>query len=95
MVEEKNDGDGLRRSVELRQRRETRWRRDGERPIWRNLSMIGAFGWLIVVPILLGAIAGRWLDSRTGGGLFWTGGLIVAGATLGLALVWQRIKKED
>ena len=49
----------LQRAVKLREERSDRWRREGERSIWQNLSMIGALGWLIVVPILVGVFAGR------------------------------------
>ncbi len=43
-----------------------RWQREGERSIGQNLAMIGALGWTIVTPTLLGIFAGRWLDRRFG-----------------------------
>jgi ATP synthase protein I len=95
MVPDENDRDPMQGSVELRQRRETRWRVEGERPLWRNLSMIGALGWLIVVPTLIGALAGRWLDGQSSGGIFWTVSLIFAGAVLGFAMAWRRMKREE
>ena len=95
MSRDEDHRDDLRQSVDLRQQREQRWRREGERPLWRNLSMIGALGWLIVVPTLIGALAGHWLDGKMGGGIFWTGGLIFAGAALGLSMAWRRIKREE
>ena len=52
----------MHRAVRRRARR--RDSREDERSIWQNLSMIGALGWLIVTPILLGILAGRWLASR-------------------------------
>ena len=64
-------------AVKRRQARDAEWRRTGERPLWRNLSMIGAIGWLIVTPILLGILAGRWLDAQLGTGIFWSGALIM------------------
>lgn len=84
----------LHESVETRRAREELWRTTGERPVWRNLSMIGALGWLIVTPMLLGALAGRWLDRALASNVFWTGSLIFAGAVLGFYLAWQRIGKE-
>lgn len=84
----------LSQSVEERRAREEHWRVTGERPIWRNFSMIGALGWLFVTPILLGAFIGRWLDHTLDSGVFWTGSLIFAGAVLGYYLAWQRIEKE-
>jgi ATP synthase protein I len=84
----------LHRSVEVRRSREEKWRATGERPVWRNLSMIGALGWLIVVPMLAGAALGRWLDHVFAQNVFWTGSLIFLGAVIGFALAWQRIEKE-
>lgn len=86
--------DGLYRSVEQRAGRRTRWEREGERPLWQNLSMIGALGWLVVTPTILGALVGRWLDRIFDQGVFWTGSLICLGAAIGLYLVWQRMQSD-
>jgi ATP synthase protein I len=85
---------GLYRSVEQRAERRARWEREGERPLWRNLSMIGALGWLIVTPTVLGALFGHWLDRTYGQGIFWTGSLIFIGAAIGFYFAWQRIENE-
>jgi ATP synthase protein I len=84
----------MEEAVKLRQQRRDEWRRTGERPLWRNLSMIGAIGWLIVVPILLGVLFGRWLDTYFESGIFWSGALIVLGAAAGSYLAWQRVMEE-
>jgi ATP synthase protein I len=81
-------------AVQLRRQREDFWRRTGERSLWQNVSMIGALGWLIVTPTLLGVLIGRWLDMRFGTGIFWSGALIMIGAAFGGYLAWQRIEKE-
>lgn len=91
--DDRSDDDMLK-AVELRKERQDQWRRTGERPLWRNLSMIGAYGWLIVAPTLLGVAAGRWLDLQLGTGIFWSGALIMLGAALGGYLVWQRMEKD-
>lgn len=87
------DGE-LSEAVRLRKERREAWERTGERPIWRNLSMIGALGWLIVTPILLGVLVGRWMDMSFGTGIFWSGALIMLGAAFGGYLAWQRVGKE-
>jgi ATP synthase protein I len=56
--------------------------------------MIGALGWTIVTPTLIGIFAGRWLDRTFGSGIFWTLGLLVAGLALGCTFAWQRIHRE-
>ncbi len=90
---EENDGD-LENAVRLRRRREEFWRRTGERSLWQNVSMIGALGWLIVTPTLVGVLIGRWLDVHFATGIFWRGALIMLGAAFGGYLAWQRIERE-
>lgn len=90
----KDGNEELEDAVQLRRRREEHWRRTGERSLWQNVSMIGALGWLIVTPTLLGIVIGRWLDVTFDMGIFWTGALIMLGAGFGGYLAWQRIEKE-
>ena len=84
----------MRRAVRLREERSERWKKQGERSLWQNLSMIGTLGWLIVTPTLLGVLLGRWLDGRFHSGIFFSGALIFLGVALGCYLAWQRINKE-
>lgn len=80
----------------VRRRRERRelWQREGERSIGQNLAMIGALGWTIVMPTLVGVAIGRWLDARFGFGVFWTFGLLVLGLAIGCTLAWKRMHGE-
>ena len=86
--------DRLDEAVRLRLGRRERWQREGERSIGQNLAMIGALGWTIVTPTLIGIFAGRWFDRTFGSGIFWTLGLLVAGLALGCWLAWKRIHRE-
>jgi ATP synthase protein I len=83
----------IEESIERRREQRARWQREGERPLAQNLAMIGALGWLIVVPTLAGIFAGQWLDRRAGGGLTFTGAGLVAGLVLGAWLAWQRMHR--
>jgi ATP synthase protein I len=58
-----------------------------------NLAMIGALGWLVVLPTLAGIFVGQWLDRRAGGGLTFTAALLFAGLALGAGLAWQRMHR--
>ncbi len=78
----------LDEAVRLRRERRARGQREGERSIGQNLAMIGALGWTIVTPTLLGIFAGRWLDRVFASGIFWTLGLLVSGLALGCWLAW-------
>lgn len=91
---DQTDADELRRAIELRARRRRRWREHGERSIGRNLAMMGALGWLMVTPMLIGAFVGRWLDRIAGAGVMWTAALIFLGCVVGGYLVWRRITEE-
>jgi len=86
--------DRLDQAVSLRRGRRERWRRHGERSVGQNLAMIGALGWTIVTPTLVGVFAGRWLDRQFGSRLIWTLGLLVAGLAIGCWLAWQRVCRE-
>ena len=79
MTQQPNNHERLGEAVRTRQERRARWQREGERSLGQNLAMIGALGWTIVVPTLIGIFAGRWLDRYFDMGIFWTLGLLVAG----------------
>lgn len=84
----------LDEAVRLRRERRERWQREGERSIGQNLAMIGALGWTIVTPTLIGIFVGRWLDRVFVSGIFWTLALLVAGLALGCFLGWKRMYRE-
>ena len=84
----------LEQAVRRRQQRRELWQHEGERSLGQNLAMVGALGWTIVVPTLLGIFAGRWLDQTFHSGIFWTLGLLVAGLALGCAFAWRRMHSE-
>jgi ATP synthase protein I len=84
----------MHRAVRLREERSERWKEAGERTIWQNISMIGALGWLIVTPILIGIFVGRWLDRSFETGIMFSGAFIFLGVVFGGYLAWQRIHKE-
>ncbi len=89
-----DEHDAMEKAIRLRRERRARWEHEGERPLWENLSMVGALGWLIVVPMLLGVALGRWLDNVLGSGIFWTGAGIAAGAGLGFFMAWKRMNRR-
>ncbi len=63
--------------------------------VWFGLGMMGLIGWSVVVPTLLGAGIGLWLDARYGGRQSWTLALLVAGLVLGCLNAWHWVAKED
>ena len=63
--------------------------------VWLGLGMMGLIGWSVVVPTLLGAAAGVWLDKWHAGGHSWTLALLVAGLVVGCLNAWHWVAKED
>ena len=63
--------------------------------VWFGLGLMGVVGWSVVVPTLLGAALGLWLDRHYPGGRSWTLALLVAGVTLGCVNAWHWVSKED
>jgi ATP synthase protein I len=94
MSPEPQDREQLGQAVKQRQERLERLQREGERSPAQNLAMIGALGTAIVVPILLGIFAGRWLDRTFHTSPWFTLGLLLVGLVLGCFLAWQRIRGE-
>jgi len=84
--------DPLVKGARLRSERNQRWLRDGDASVVRRLSQIGVLGWMIVVPMLIGMFAGRWMDRTFHSGLFWTAPLLLLGAALGCWSAWKWMK---
>ena len=70
-------------------------RSDGSRGVWFGLGMMGLVGWSVVVPTLLGAALGIWLDARHPGRHSWTLALLIAGLMLGCANAWRWVAMEN
>jgi ATP synthase protein I len=76
-------------------RRQTeRARQSRELNFWQGLSLVGSVGWMITVPALLGAFAGRWLDQHFDTGIFWTLSLLVIGLALGCLSAWRHVREQ-
>ena len=74
---------GLSGQVGTRAARKLKARRNGHPGVWFGLGMMGLIGWSIVVPTLLGAGLGVWLDRSYPGGRSWTLALLVGGLAAG------------
>lgn len=95
MTEQTRETDRLARKVGQQAARKLKARRDGAPGVWSGLGMMGLVGWSVVVPTLLGAALGLWLDHRHADGHSWTLALLVAGLTLGCLNAWHWVAKED
>jgi len=87
-----NDTDNLAKAVRRKQARALRHKVEGDDSIAHGLAWIGALGWTIAMPSLLGAFAGRWLDHILASKALWTSALLVVGLASGCAMAWRRIR---
>ncbi len=61
-------------------------------PLPRQMMTLGAIGWAIIVPSLLGAALGLWIDTLWPGNYSWFSLLLPLGILIGCltALLWSR-----
>ena len=63
--------------------------------VWFGLGMMGLVGWSVVVPTLLGAALGLWLDQHHPGKHAWTLALLVVGLAIGCVNAWYWIAQQE
>lgn len=66
-----------------------------KKSVWAGLGLFGMIGWSIVVPTILGAALGMWLDKHYKNDFSWTLSLLVAGLMLGCLIAWNWVQKEN
>ena len=89
------DRTALSQEVAAKAARKLKARRDPTQGVWFGLGMMGLVGWSVVVPTLLGAALGIWLDKHHPGRHAWTLALLVAGLAIGCLNAWHWVAKED
>ena len=75
--------------------RKLKARRNASPGVWFGLGMMGLIGWSVVVPTLLGAALGIWLDKHRAGPHSWTLALLVGGLVIGCFNAWHWVVKEE
>ena len=85
----------LSETVGAKAARKLKARRNAGQGVFFGLGMMGLIGWSVVVPTLLGAALGIWLDQHYPGKHAWTLALLMAGLTLGCLNAWHWVAKED
>jgi len=69
--------------------------RKSKQGVWFGLGMMGLVGWSVVVPTLLGAALGIWIDNHHQGNHSWTLMLLIIGLVIGCLNAWHWVDKED
>ena len=89
------NGDALARQVGAKADRKLKARRDPTPGVWFGLGMMGLIGWSVVIPTLLGAALGLWLDRHHPAAHAWTLALLAAGHAIGCLNAWHWVAKEE
>ena len=84
----------MSREVEIREKRMLKAKRTRMRSVWQGFGFFGLIGWSIVVPMLIGAAMGHWLQNKYPGERPWTLVLLVGGLSLGCLNAWRWVLKE-
>ena len=84
----------LSQEVGAKAARKLKAKRNSTQGVWFGLGMMGLIGWSVVVPTLLGAALGIWLDNRYQGSYSWTLMLLVIGLVIGCLNAWYWMAKE-
>ena len=95
MADDEKARPGLAAQVGAKAARKLKARRNPAPGVWFGLGMMGLVGWSVVVPTLLGAALGIWLDKHHAGRHSWTLALLVTGLVLGCFNAWRWVLKED
>lgn len=85
--------DKLKKQIERQAQRMKK--AEHERPtLLAQTVFVGSLGLLLVLPIILGAYLGQWLDSQTSGySVHWTTSLIIVGVFIGAINVYLYIRE--
>ncbi len=93
--EHEGDRPAFNRQVGAKAARKLKAQRHSTPGVWSGLGMMGLIGWSVVVPTLLGAALGIWLDEHHPGQHSWTLALLIAGLAIGCLNAWLWVAKED
>jgi len=85
----------LQKKIDRKAKRKLKARKERGQGVWFGLGAMGLIGWSIVIPTLIGAALGIWLDKQYPGSQSWTLALLVGGLALGCINAWLWIAKED
>src|ERR1700733_8332792 len=90
-----NEDPAFAEQIGAKAKRKLKARRNGTPGVWFGLGMMGLIGWSVVVPTLLGAALGIWLDKHYPGTHPWTLALLVAGLSIGCFNAWHWVAREE
>lgn len=85
--------ESLARRIEEQARRRARSRREKVGNLWQQVARVGTLGWMIVLPIVGGALLGHLLDRRFDTGVRWALALMSVGVIAGGFALWRAMQE--
>ncbi len=82
------------REVKIQAARKRKAQSGEKRSIWFGLGVSGLIGWSVVVPTLIGAMLGVWLDNHYPNRFSWTLTLLLLGLVIGCLSAWRWVASE-
>jgi len=92
---ENKEASDFSKKVGKKAQRKLKALRNDNRGIWLGLGMMGIVGWTVVVPTLLGALLGVWLDKEYPETFSWTLSGLILGLFAGCLIAWRWLNKEN
>ncbi len=89
-----NEETSFSRHVAAQAARKLKARRNGTKSVWFGLGMSGLIGWTVVLPTLIGAALGIWVDSRYPSKYSWALMLLLLGLIIGCLNAWHWVNSE-
>ena len=86
--------DELAQRITRAEQRRERARRERRSSLWTQVARVGTLGWLIVLPIVAGALLGHLLDRRFDTGVTWALALMFVGLAGSAYLLWAELRKR-
>ncbi|WP_319779479.1 AtpZ/AtpI family protein [Maridesulfovibrio sp.] len=88
--------DEFRQTVGSKEQRRIRAEQTGTVGTWSAFGAMGAVGWLVALPVVLGSLLGAWLDYRWPAEINWTMTMLGTGLAVGclLAGIWMNREKN-
>ena len=91
---DKKEANAFSKEVDKRVQRKLKALNSDKKNVWFGLGMMGIVGWTIVVPTLLGAALGVWLDKKYPESFSWTLTALILGLLAGCLIAWHWVSKE-
>ncbi len=80
--------------VGRRRKRREKHEREGDSSFWRSVGMMGTIGWSVSVPMVLGLLLGRWIDTRLESGHVFMLFCMLLGLITGCLTAWRMISER-